>query len=1538
MLKISKKLLAAAFLTIAIAVIAAAWLLTLTSTPAQAVETFNHPTGYNQETDSCGECHRAHSATATDLTFCESCHSYPAGKDQGTYQGSKTHKVHVETYNFACSNCHYDLNNHNDSGVTSKDDWAQKFDRSKVDIVFNPVLNPPPATVYDFNQNKRCANLYCHGQQGTVNGLDFSLLGGTNQPVFGTNIPTWDNPYANDYDTTKVTGACGTCHDTFKDNSAIEGFPGWGSSDWSSLPGTVFDVTPLTSIGAVLNDSHTGHLDAEDGPRALCNTCHPAPPNVGVTSPSPSMHVNNYFNISGTGGGACIACHGHDAGYEYEPSKLSAGKGTFKSHSTHTENDDDDFRGPNIQCGTCHNTSAFPYFRTEANPNAKVTLSQTDICNDCHSPGGDYDGVNNNEIGAKKNWSEPASDESKIYTSDEQLRSGKEKWCAGCHDKLPSVIQSVSAPNVIGDETGSYTYGTGWGFYKTGHGLPADQAYPSKNGFYPPLTVNGSTRAVECSSCHDFTAKHTDGVDRTYGTESLAQGYYRNGYRLKQVSGQEPLKVPKPYGENAYSDYLLCFQCHNSGPFIDPNDERSNMAQRNTGNWDEKVGHQYHLSLPNANTTWTSDWRATGNSGVSCPQCHNVHGSKNYAMLSDGSLTGTVPGFEFYYYNRALSTFDYSNAGQYVPPTPTNMPLRLADGFSWFPVSTNTVGCTATCHSQELRRDFEWTPYNVPNQAPVLNYTGETNYVFDSVYPKSGVSGSNFLFRVKYRDYLQDMNGNGFFNTPSYIKVMIDNDNNGVYETSYPMEAEGGSTLDGRIYKKTIALTNTYSSVLRYRVEASDGFLSGLNAVGDPANEGTVLIINRAPVLTWTNETQYESDGVYPNAGGAGQNFAFRLNYTDLDDHAPDANGVRLIINGQEYSMEEKPGGYYNTGKIFYKTMQLNTIGTLNYRFVANDSFGASATGIPVTDQTLSVLPLSIPPSLDWVAETGRTEGVKPGFGPAGTNFEFRVKYTDLSNQWPPFSGYMRVWIDKNDNDSTDAGETLDMQEEVPGAGSASGKLYKVSARLLRAGDGILKYRFLASNGVDIAGGEAATDRYLTVTNSKIWTSDTDFTGLNLTNVGITGTGADAYASLHKGAENWFITNATGNIPATTWGDMVYDSRRKKFVYYDGNTREYDPALNQWTLISTVNSPPTNAAGYGWLGASHMTYDPDRGKVVMFSYNGQTWEYDSTNGWVNRNPQFINKIDTSRFKEALVYNTNLRKVVLVGGAANPGVTYAYSGFTLYDESWMYDPLRNSWEPVLFNNTNPPASKGFFSSKEDQTIAFFDQYNDKVVIPAGGGYSYNDPASTFKFGAGDWLWSSQAANTPNRMYQTALAYDSDNNRAILYGGSKDDVGQTQTWAYNSTSSTWQQLTTVNTPPGGGGPMAYDSLNKRMIFIGGGTWSFGNNYSPSNPGTISGLIADAGEGNTAGWNSISWDAVEPFGASIKFQVRTGNSLAELNNAVFKGPDGIEGAFFTASPNPLNGFADSRFVEAKVFLETTKRFSSPFMKSVTVEYDVN
>jgi predicted CXXCH cytochrome family protein len=171
----------------------------------------------------------------------------------------------------------------------------------------------------------------------------------------------------------------------------------------------------------------------------------------------------------------CNACHGHDAGYEYETGKFNQGRGTFKSHSTHTENDSDDLKGPNIGCNGCHDTNAYPQLADHQN------MSNTTVCNTCHSPNGAFNGVSDSTIGANPNW------ELGIYDSN-ILRSGKEKWCAGCHDNVPSIVKGTTAPDIAGDNS---TYG----YYLDAHG---DTGYGvSRQGV--------SYSKGECLHCHDVS-------------------------------------------------------------------------------------------------------------------------------------------------------------------------------------------------------------------------------------------------------------------------------------------------------------------------------------------------------------------------------------------------------------------------------------------------------------------------------------------------------------------------------------------------------------------------------------------------------------------------------------------------------------------------------------------------------------------------------------------------------------------------------------------------------------------------------------------------------------------------------------------------------------------------------------------------------------------------------------------------------------------------------------------------------------------------
>jgi hypothetical protein len=313
----------------------------------------------------------------------------------------------------------------------------------------------------------------------------------------------------------------------------------------------------------------------------ICEVCHTTTKyyRTDGTSPGGDHHFGEdcsachshcgEFSHGGAGTG-CIGCHGHDSGYEYAPGQQSAGAGTFESHSTHTEHGGDDLRGPLLDCGACHDTAHLPYFKsgTDSNGDGDYDLSETDVCDTCHSPAGAYNGVNDPLIGAKANWHDGA------YQQDggQDLKPGQENWCAGCHDDGRSVCEGVSAPNVMGDNA---TYG----YNITGH-------------------------KITCSACHNVTNSHIDGDSRTYSHDSNPLNpndphNYQNGYRLK-YSMIVPLGVG-PQGGFAADRFALCFTCHNYDQIMGGNTPYMTNFQ------DDGVNrHRSHLSA--GRTSWDSDW------------------------------------------------------------------------------------------------------------------------------------------------------------------------------------------------------------------------------------------------------------------------------------------------------------------------------------------------------------------------------------------------------------------------------------------------------------------------------------------------------------------------------------------------------------------------------------------------------------------------------------------------------------------------------------------------------------------------------------------------------------------------------------------------------------------------------------------------------------------------------------------------------------------------------------------------------------------
>lgn len=763
-------------------------------------------------------------------------------------------------------------------------------------------------------------------------------------------------------------------------------------------------------------------------------------------------HRSGFAHGSGEGVTGCEDCHGHDDGY--------GGRsycGTTQSHSTHTDGDADDARGVTLACADCHDTGAFPSFvsGTDADGDGRYDLAETDVCAACHSPAGTYDGVGDAAIGAKGNWV------AGVY-SGSGLQAGKERWCATCHDEAPATIGGVPAPNVVGDEDGASTYGIGWGYYSTGHGLSAAATYPASGG----ITAGAGSG---CGDCHDLAAAHIDGAARTFDDDnsaSTAPARYRQGYRLALVNGQEPLIVPL-IAANSADNFRLCAGCHAAGPFLDGNDTGTNFTNGSTNL------HRYHLGELSMASRFSADWDfAAYTSRITCVTCHNVHGSERLAMLRDGKLVGREPGLQYWYYNP-----DVSYISGFPPPQPEGLPLADSTGLAWVPGSALNL-CSA-CHGGATVATETRSPFQSTVQAPILSWTGENGYGADGAHPDAATSGSAIAFRVSYTDTNND--------PPAAIELWIDENDDGAYDPAEkyplaPVDVTDTVFSNGKLYARELSVASAGDGTLSYRFAASDGSLA---ATGDATADRTITLLNNAPTLAWTGGRSFESDGVDPDSGGTGAVYRFRVRYTDADGTAPAL--IQVWIDANDDGDYEDPGekidlgvaagedGDYTTGEIFTASPTLAHAGdgVLNWRFHATDG-SVDASGPPTAGGTVTVgVGANSPPSLSWASAACRPEGVKPPAGATGADYEFAVSYTDPEGQCPATPGGIQVVL---------GGIPYDLAPLDGDPDCSDGKGYGVTVNLAVAGD--YAYRFAATDGADAAFGEPTREHTVRVVDA----------------------------------------------------------------------------------------------------------------------------------------------------------------------------------------------------------------------------------------------------------------------------------------------------------------------------------------------------------------------------------------------------------------------------------------------------------------------
>jgi hypothetical protein len=174
---------------------------------------------------------------------------------------------------------------------------------------------------------------------------------------------------------------------------------------------------------------------------------------------------------------------------------------------------------------------------------------------------------------------------------------------------------------------------------------------------------------------------------------------------------------------------------------------------------------------------------------------------------------------------------------------------------------------------------------------PELDWTGEPNFVSDGVDPQVGDTMTNFEYRIQYRDRNNDAPAAGY---PEVHILELGVDIPGSPFAMNPLSwvGGGGDYVAGRRY--TYSTTLPVGSDYEYYFYAEDG--------GALANQTATLpgplvtVPGDAPVLDWTGETNFISDGLNPETGDTTTTFEYRIQYSDADNDAPGAGYPEVHI------------------------------------------------------------------------------------------------------------------------------------------------------------------------------------------------------------------------------------------------------------------------------------------------------------------------------------------------------------------------------------------------------------------------------------------------------------------------------------------------------------------------------------------------------------------------------------------------------------------------------------------------------------------
>jgi N-acetylneuraminic acid mutarotase len=180
--------------------------------------------------------------------------------------------------------------------------------------------------------------------------------------------------------------------------------------------------------------------------------------------------------------------------------------------------------------------------------------------------------------------------------------------------------------------------------------------------------------------------------------------------------------------------------------------------------------------------------------------------------------------------------------------------------------------------------------------------------------------------------------------------------------------------------------------------------------------------------------------------------------------------------------------------------------------------------------------------------------------------------------------------------------------------------------------------------------------------------------------------------------------------------------------------------------------------------------------------------------------------------------------------------YGTSGPTVND-TWAYDYSTNTWEEMS-PATAPHARYG---------AAFaYDEVDETMIIFGGNSNGYFSDTWSYNYETDTWTELAPLAH-PQALKWSCMVYDSIDQKSVLFGGNDVQLQSVnETWAYDSVVNQWEERNPANSPSSREAfGFAFDSLNEKAILFGG--------FHATSEETLSDIWAYDYETNT--WEDIS-----------------------------------------------------------------------------------